>query len=192
MSSESAPFEEERSLFVRHCAGERDAFPKIFELFKKRVWTYILRMNVQPSYREDLFQEVFLKVHAGRNQYQSDRPLAPWIMKITVNTVLDHFKKHEINPTERDPELIQSSIADASQLLSAEQLTFWVNEQIAALPLPQREAIALCCFKDVQQTEGAELLGIPVATLRTNLGRARKALTEALLRREREIEREAS
>ena len=67
-----------------------------------------------------------------------------------------------------------------------------MEKEIAKLPEPQREVICLCGVKDLSQQDVAEILSMPINTVKTNLSRARASLAKALARRNAIIRREVS
>jgi RNA polymerase sigma-70 factor (ECF subfamily) len=85
---------------------------------------------------------------------------------------------------------VADSVPDGHAILEARETAAWIDGAIRALPLPQREAVVLCCIEQVPQAEAAGILGVPVNTMKTNLRRARLALAQALARRTAKLRRE--
>ncbi len=153
--------------------------------FRARVFGYLTRCGVPIADRDDLFQEVFLRVHRSDAAQREGAP-APWIMAITVNVVRSHFRKVSVRNVvllEASPEEgVASSDTGPERALSAKQTATWLEEAMLRLPLEQREALILCAVDGLEVAEAAEALSIPIDTVKTRLRRARLALVEARTR----------
>ena len=184
----------ERLLLRRHTDGDSEAFPELMALYRSQVFSYIVRCGVHPSHRDDVFQEIFLAVHRNASSYNSSRALEPWLFTITANSVRTYFRRQKVrsiveHDTERADSPTTFSAADESL---AQETARWVEREIAKLPLAQREVLTLCCMRDISQSDVAEILQMPVNTVKTHLSRGRAALAKALARRNLTIHREAA
>ncbi len=169
-----------QSLFLRDGADDRREFVVIAGPI---VYSYFVRLGVAPGDRDDLFQEVLLRVVRSREQYDPTRRLIPWLLTIAVNLSRSHHRK--IREQLLDDELPDrdTDAPDALEALTAKETAEWLESQLHRLPVAQREAVILCCFEDIDQKEAASMLSIPEATLRTHLRRGRVAIAKALTRR---------
>ncbi len=183
---------EEGQILVRHREGDADAFRELVSRYRAPVYAYLVRCGVDPSQRDDLFQDIFLKVHGAAHAYDPAHPLHPWMFTIVANTVRSHFRRARVRKLvqfERAPE--PTTPADyGQQQLEAEEMAGWLSEAIAQLPLPQREVVLLSCLENWVQKDVAEALAIPVNTVKTHLRRARLELAKALVRRQGAFKRE--
>ena len=163
--------------------------------FRARVFGYLTRCGVPFADREDLFQEVFLRVHRSEGQPE-DAPTAPWIMAITVNVVRSHFRKVSVRSVvllDANPDDgVASSDTGPERALSAKQAVAWLEAAMLKLPLEQREALILCAVDGLELADAAEALDVSVDTVKTRLRRARLALVEARARLSVRAEREES
>ncbi len=192
----------DRALLSRHRLGERDAFPQLVHAWRARVYGYLTRCGVPTSDRDDLFQDVFLRVHravpmapsAGDSALGSDEialpesgSIGPWLMTITVNVVRSHFRKvgvRSVVAIEEDAgHDVASSVRGPEAELAARETAQWIELAVLALPLEQREALVLCAIEGMELSEAALALGAPVDTVKTRLRRARLALAEVRARR---------
>ena len=181
-----------RELIARHLRGDSNAFAELIHEFKAPVYSYILRSGVRGGAEDDIFQEVFIKVHGAASSYQSERPLEPWLFTIVANTVRTHFRKQRVRElaNEESRSSPPDDTASVHDLAEAQETISWLEQALQKLPFAQREAILLCGVKQLSQTEVAEILGIPVNTLKTNLKRGRDTLAQALARRTSALKRE--
>lgn len=186
---------DERRLLVRHQQGDAEAFPQLVAQYRRPVYGYLVRCGIESTARDDLFQEVFLKIHAAAASYQPDRPLKPWIFTVVANTVRSHYRKLRVRQlvfldggTSDPPAPTPSGEATAL----AHETAIWMQQALEDLPFTQREVVALCCIESMEQKDVAKVLDMPVATVKTHLHRARAALARKLARRNAQSHREVS
>jgi RNA polymerase sigma-70 factor (ECF subfamily) len=184
-ATESLPAEEgfERQLLVRHCAGDPDAFAELVQRFRAPIFSYLVRCGIEPASRDDLFQEIFIKIHNASCRYRAERPLPPWIFTVAANTTRSHFRKRRVQglvfPGRKssDP---KSESASAQDSLEAQETAAWIEAALARLPRKQREVLSLCGVQGLPQQQVSEILGMPLNTVKTQLRRARIELARGL------------
>lgn len=158
------------------------SFPDLVASHKAPVYGYLARSGVAPADRDDLFQEIFLKVHGALASAPPDA-VAPWLFSIVVNTVRSHFRKARVRSIVKLDGAPDEDVATIEpgpeHALEARRTAAWLDAQIARLPLEQREALLLCAIEGLELKDAAEALGAPVETVKTRLRRARLALAEA-------------
>jgi RNA polymerase sigma-70 factor (ECF subfamily) len=177
---------DEGQLLIRHLEGEPEAFARLVESYRAPVYSYLVRCGVADEDRDDLFQEIFIRIHRAADQYRVDRPLHPWLFTIVANATRNyhrHNRVREIVFTDNPGADRRDSAPDGEQLVGAKQTREWLERQIRKLPLIQREVLILTCIERLPQKQVAEVLEIPVNTLKTHLRRARLVLMEKLARR---------
>jgi RNA polymerase sigma-70 factor (ECF subfamily) len=173
----------ERELLLLHRDGDPAAFPRLLAAYRRPVYSYLIRCGVPESDRDDLFQDVFIKIHAAAGRYDAARPLHPWLFTIVANTVRTYHRKNRVRdlvftaPAESEPRSMQ---ADSEKLAAARQTAAWLEREIEKLPLAQQEVLILTCIENLPQREVAEILGLPVNTVKTHLRRARQGLIRKL------------
>lgn len=169
-------------LLVRHRDGDPDAFQELVQLYRVRIYSYLVRSGIREGDRDDIFQEIFLTVHRQAARYDAALPLAPWLFTIAVNSVRNYFRaparKREA-AAEEAPETPDNSPAP-QEILEGRELAAWLERELRSLPPDQRECMVLCYVKDIDQEEAARLLGMNTNTLKTNLRRARLTLAQKL------------
>ncbi len=178
--------DDDGALLIRHRDGDREAFAELVARYRAPVYSYQYRCGVDAAARDDLFQEIFIKVHRAAASFRPDQPLKPWIFTIAANTVRSHFRGvrvRDIVAVEAEPDRGVDPGPDAQHLSEARETAVWLERMIQNLPLAQREAISLCCLEEMPQEQAAAALGLPVNTVKTHLRRARLTLAQALARR---------
>lgn len=189
----------ERALLERHQRGDGSAFAELVGQHRAQVFGYLVRSGVPASERDDLFQDVFLKVHRASLEAPPRGPLAPWLFTIVVNTVRSHFRKARVrsivaldnDALDGNAEQAQGPASPDAALETSRRVA-WMEAQIARLPLEQREALLLCAVEGMELRDAAEAIGAPVDTVKTRLRRARLALAEARARLQSCEDKEAS
>jgi len=182
---ESLPAEEsyERQLLVSHRDGDPDAFKELVQRFRAPIFSYLVRCGVEAACRDDLFQEIFVKIHNASGRYRAEQPLPPWIFTIAANTVRSHFRKRRVRGLvfpgreSGDPE---SESASAQDSLEAQETAAWIDAALTRLPRKQREVFSLCGVQGLPQQQVSEILGMPLNTVKTQLRRARIELARGL------------
>lgn len=177
---------EERGWLPRHCRGDEAAFPALMGAYRRPVYSYLLRCGVRAADRDDLFQAIFLKIHAGARSYDPGRPLAPWIFTIVVNVVRNHFRDRAADPSHSPSDDVSQELADPQpgpeQIARAREAVARLETALKTLPLAQREVLVMVTILERPQKEVAEALSLPLNTVKTQLRRARLALVKAMAR----------
>lgn len=185
---------ERRNLLVRHREGDPSAFSELVSLFRSQVYSYIVRCGVDEGARDDVFQEVFLKVHCNAQTYLPEKPLEPWFFTIVANTVRTHYRRSRvreiITPGLTDAE--RDSSPDAESHAGAKETLEWLEGAIRRLPFAQREVLTLSSFSNLNQKDIGKILDLPVNTVKTHLSRARASLTKQLTERNDRARKEVS
>jgi RNA polymerase sigma-70 factor (ECF subfamily) len=187
MEIESVPELPEQWL-VAHRDGDSNTFGKLVQRYRRPVFGYLVRCGVPESDRDDLFQDIFIKIHQRADQYDEARPLHPWLFTIVANTVRSYFSKQKLRSFfvwEPAPEDVKDPAPDSEARASAKETAAWLERAIAALPLPQREVLVLATIESLPLKDIASILGMPVNTVKTHVRRARLRLVESYERRTR-------
>lgn len=177
----------EGELLVRHLQGDGDAFTDLVEAWRRPVFSYLVRSGVPAAQRDDLFQEIFLKIHLAADRYDPARPLKPWLFTIVVNATRNWLRDHAAASVASLDGGLDDVLSDAApgprRAASARETLAWLEEAIPSLPTAHREALLLCAVEGMERREAARSLGIPVNTVKTHLRRARLALARRLAER---------
>lgn len=182
------PSEREGELLQRHLRGDRGAFAELVEIYRAPVFSYLVRTGVAAADRDDLFQDVFIKIHRAAASYDSRRPLHPWLFTIVCNTVRNHLRRQKVRRLvfteggEEAPPDPPDPIPDGERRAAARQTVRLLEEEIHRLPLAQREVVVLAVVQKKRLLEVASILGLNVNTVKTHLRRGRLALARALAR----------
>ena len=86
----------DEELMAAYKEGDLSAFQALYKRHKGRIMGYLIKKLKDLDEAEDVFQSVFVKLHAGRFRYKEDIPFLPWIFTITKNTMVDYIRKKGI------------------------------------------------------------------------------------------------
>lgn len=172
---------------VRLRDGDVDAIAKLMQRYQHRLYRYMLRMVRQPSTAEDLFQQTWLRVMERAPSYDPRRSFEGWLFAIAHNLAIDHLRRRQ--PESLDEELpsgdtradmTPSAGVDALEHMLAEERQARVAEAVGELPALSREILTLRFEEEMKLEEIAEVLALPLGTVKTRLHRAMKSLQQAL------------
>lgn len=159
-------------LVVRSQLGERASFAQLVHDWHQPVWNYLRRMLGPAHSADDVSQDVWLAVLRGLPRLRTPDRFVPWLFTIARRAVLNQLRATYAEPIPADvvPDTAAEDPADAA--LDRAVLVRWLS----ALPLPEREVLVLFHLGDLSLDECAEVLGIPVGTVKSRLFRARRAV----------------
>jgi len=185
----------ERNWLPRHRRGDPRAFNELLQTYRTLVFTLLCRYGIEAHSRDDLFQDIFFKVHKAAASYRPSEPLRPWLVSIVLNTVRNFRRdagrrQHLMNrfeiisqPSDAAYEAAQELAPGVDQLIEQQSTLAWLEQRIAGLPERQREVLVLSTIKGLSIKEVAGILQLPENTVKTHLRRARLALAESLASR---------
>ncbi|HSL69186.1 MAG TPA: sigma-70 family RNA polymerase sigma factor [Longimicrobiales bacterium] len=180
----------DQEVVARAREGRETAFRELIGRYERPVFSLIYRLVRDRERAEDLSQETFIKVLNALERYDPTYKFSSWIFKIAHNTALDHLRKKEPETLSIDgsphaetaAEAEASSVAVVSDLQSPEDFTAQrelggILEQAIGLLRPEyRTAIVLCHMEGRAYEEIAEIMGVPLGTVKTYIHRARHEL----------------
>ncbi len=174
---------EELQWLPRHARGDADAFPALMDAYRAPVWNYLARCGVSLQLREDLFQDIFLKIHTSAASYRAAWPLRPWVFTIAANTLRNHVRDRQRHrqffaPDELPDPPDPKPKADESAVIA--ETKAWVDKAIMQLPFSQREVLVLVTLESLPLKEVAAILKVSQNTVKTRLRRARLKLADML------------
>ena len=187
MSLEAEPAEtvvnlDERNWLVRHCRGDGAAFAELMKAYQAPVYGYLVRCGVRPANRDDVFQEIFVKIHLAAASYEPSRALRPWLFTIAANSVRNHLRDEGRRRGAGDADADSRASADhgPQALTEIGETLVWLEQALPRLPFEQREVLLLGAVGGLRLTDIARVLELPLNTVKTLTRRARLNLAKAL------------
>jgi len=170
----------DRELVLQLQDGNLDALGELYDRHQHIVYRTALAIVGDESAAGDLLQDVFLRVNRFAMRIDPDRPIEPWLYRVTTNltyTWLKRRKRWLLRPIEDMAEWLTSSKKNSpSYYLERNEEWQGVYKAVASLALRHRVVIVLHYFNDLSLQEIAEILEIPVGTVKSRLHYGRRAL----------------
>lgn len=164
--------------------GQSRDFDALVHRYEHELYRYLVRYLRDQALAEDVFQNTFLQVHLKRGLYEDGRPVRPWLYSIATHQAVDALRKSGRHPTvSLDQRIASGSESDAGSLvdllvsdesgplaaLQGQERADWVRESVARLPEVLRQTLVLAYHQDLKYREIAEILKIPVGTVKSRL-----------------------
>jgi len=171
--------------------GDRDAFALLVKDHERLVGQIVFRMISNRHDREDLCQEIFIKVYQNLSGFQFQSKLSTWIAKIAYNTCLNYKEKKQV-PLYEDQAAEGETVDDCAswnagpdEWTESRQESVKLCEEIDRLPVIYGTIVSLYHLHQMAYLEISEILNLPVGTVKSYLFRARRMLKELMLARYR-------
>jgi RNA polymerase sigma-70 factor (ECF subfamily) len=157
----------------------REAFERLVPAYRRRVFGLAFSILRDRAAAEDLAQEVFVKLWKALPGYDGRAQLSTWIYAITRNAAVSALRGRRRSLSMSDPAVLAEAeaVGAAPDAAPAEAR---LRRQVDALPDKQRQAVTLYYLDERPVAEVAEMMGLPVNTVKTHLHRARASLARAL------------
>lgn len=196
---ESSPFTDwadEDLLLAYRSRGDRRAFEELVHRYEGELYNYLRHYLGDAEMAEDAFQATFLQVHLKCDQFEPGRRVRPWLYTVATNQAIDAQRRNRRHRTvsldrraggegcdydsgtlgelldgrERDPGDLSESLEDGET----------VRRAVDELPEPLRQVVALVYYQGFKYREAADVLAIPVGTVKSRLHAAMGKLTQEL------------
>jgi RNA polymerase sigma-70 factor, ECF subfamily len=174
--------------------GRAVLFNELVHRYERELYRYLARYLGDPTAAEDVFQNTFLQVHLKRGLFENGRPFRPWLYAIATHQAVDALRKAGRHPTvsldrrvsaaRSESEagnlidlLVSENVGPLVELQESERQQ-WVRDSIAKLPDALRQTLILAYHQDLKYREIAEILKIPVGTVKSRLHAALEKLQQ--------------
>jgi RNA polymerase sigma-70 factor (ECF subfamily) len=185
---------DDRLLVTDALAGRESAFRELLTRYERPVFSLILRMVRDRSLAEDLAQETFIKAFNALGRYNPSYKFSSWIFKIANNLTIDYLRKKKLDtvsidgsPHARSSEelaqtrlVVESTDEDPHELVEHRELGSQIEVAIGELRPEYRTAVLLRHVEGYAYDEIADIMEIPLGTVKTYLHRARHELKSKL------------
>ncbi|HZZ28184.1 MAG TPA: sigma-70 family RNA polymerase sigma factor [Pirellulales bacterium] len=186
---------DEELLMEHRLRGGRRAFELLVQRYERELYSYLRRYLSDATMAEDVFQATFLQLYLKADQFEEGRKVRPWLYTIATNQAIDaqrRNRRHKMvsldrrghhHDTQDDVgsllDLLTSKEPLAVDNLETDERRQWVQQAIAELPEALREAVLLVYYQGMKYREAAEVLDIPVGTVKSRMHAAILKLNEA-------------
>jgi RNA polymerase sigma-70 factor (ECF subfamily) len=153
--------------------GSQAAFEALFDRYREPVWRFFRRRTPDAGIAEELAQDTFVALLEGARRYTGKGMFRSYLFGVAYNVLLADRRRR----TQRSAERLT---ADPAAPPSDPDDVIWLREALAALDESDREILMLRQYEELSYQEIAEVCGVPLNTVRSQLFRARMALKSAL------------
>ncbi|MBN2218289.1 MAG: RNA polymerase sigma factor [Pirellulales bacterium] len=185
---------DEKLLLSYRSGWDGRVFEELVHRYEKELFGYLRHYLGNAEMAEDVFQQTFLQVHLKCDKFEPGRKVRPWLYTIATNQAIDYQRRnrrHRLCSLDRAVRGVggdgSSGLADllgvaacgpADDAEAAEQHEA-LRREVDQLPDLCREVVLLVYFQGLKYREAAEILSVPVGTVKSRLHAALKKLTES-------------
>ena len=180
----------DQEVVARSREGDETAYRELIRRYERPVFSLIFRMVRDREIAEDLSQETFIKVLNAINTYRPEFKFSSWVFKIANNTAIDHLRRRELDtlslegsPHAATPEAMEATalqlgtgVASPLDDVASRELGGEIEAAINRLRPEYRSCILLRHVEGRAYEEIADILGLPLGTVKTYIHRARNEL----------------
>ncbi len=185
-SVSSVPEQDELHLITASKKGDQDAFAQLVQQHQRRVFNLVFRMLQQYEEANEVTQETFLAAWQGLPSFRGDARFSTWLYRIAYNCALKQLEQRKrdkalqvvVQAEQIVASIGQEQCVDAALETHARQAM--VQEQLSQLPAKYRIVLILRHLQEMTYEEMAQILTMPIGTIKTHLFRARNLLKERL------------
>lgn len=170
--------------------GDEGAYKKLVDKYERALYFHILKMVKDREQVEDLVQETFVKAFDNLNTYSTNYAFSTWLYRIATNHTIDYLRKKKLKTLsidkpmktkdgEMEMQLPDESAATDRNIIRKQRQKI-VRQAIEDLPEKYRKVIELRHMEEKSYQEIAEILDLPLGTVKAHIFRARELLYKAL------------
>ncbi len=170
-------------LVLAYKEGQVEAFNLLVSRFRQELYHFLVRFLSDRAAAEDVFQEAFLQVHLSIETFDTDRRFKPWLFTIAANKARDYLRRRSQRsaaqlsaPVGGDSDsqrefldLLQAEISLPGEVTEQAETQELVRDVVTELPDHLREILILAYFHQFPYKDIADMLGIPLGTVKSRL-----------------------
>ena len=181
---ESGAQQTDEQLVVQYrTSGDREVFALLVRRYERELYSYLRRYLGNAEMAEDVFQATFLQVHLKCDRFDENRRFRPWLYTVATNQAIDaqrRNKRHRMVSLDRSisadnvdigalVDLLEGDERDPLENVSQLERGQWVQEALDGLSESMRSVVHLVYYQGMKYREAAEILDIPVGTVKSRL-----------------------
>ena len=178
--------QDDRELVAASKVGNQEAFAQLVQRHQRRVFNLVFRMLQQYEEANEVTQETFLAAWQGLSSFRGDALFSTWLYRIAYNCSLKQLEQRKrdtaLQVAVQAEQSLQHEGSDerAEAEMEAHERQVFVREHLSMLPAKYRIVLVLRHLQEMTYEEMAEILTMPIGTIKTHLFRARNLLKEHL------------
>ena len=170
---------------IRDCLeGRQGAWETLMNTYAKRVFNMAYQFCGSRQEAEDLTQEIFLKLYNSLAKFDVQKNFTAWLLTLTKNYLIDEYRRTKWERTQRDElderVLTQASFSGPEETMVQKETRNLIWQGLNRLSSEMRMAVILRDLQGRSYEEMAEILSLPLGTVKSRVNRARLALAEVL------------
>lgn len=178
--------DDQRALVEKIISGDKQAFREVIEKYQRLVGHIVFRMVSSKYDREDICQEVFIKVYQNLKNFRFDCQLSTWIGRIAYNSCLNFLDKKSLSSLDDLDDghtlaEMQIDTVQTDEVIEQKQLSYLLRQKIERLPVIYRTVVTLYHLDQMNYAEIAAITALPEGTIKSHLFRGRQILKNQLL-----------
>ena len=171
----------DESLLAAHLRGDPRAFGELVGRHERRIYGLCLRILGNREDAEDAAQEAFLSALRRASSFRQAAAFSTWLYRIAVNAATDQAQRRgRARVTQLGPDDAGMAVAPGSELGEVVASAVAVQTALTRIPEEFRVAVVLCDLYRVPYADAAQILEVPVGTVKSRVFRGRVALAERL------------
>ena len=186
---------DEELLLTYREQGDRRAFEELVHRYERELYSYLRRYLGDAEMAEDAFQQTFLQVHLKCSQFDADRKVRPWLYTVATNQAIDaqrRNRRHRMVSLDRRigssaennggtlVEMLVHAEPGPAELFESSENRETIRQVLDQLPQALQQVVNLVYYQGLKYHEAADVLGIPVGTVKSRLHAAIQKLNELL------------
>jgi RNA polymerase sigma-70 factor (ECF subfamily) len=190
------PRTDEQLLLGYRADGDRSAFGELVHRYERELFNYLRHYLGDEQAAEDVFQQTFLQIHLKCDTFDPDRKVRPWLYTVATHQAIDlqrRNRRHRMPSLDRRGgqgadgtqaagliDVLQGDGADPAERADLRERREVVREAVDELPEPVRQVILLVYFQGLKYREAAEVLDVPIGTVKSRVHAAIQKLSQSL------------
>ena len=173
----------DESLLAAYRDGDRQSFATLLNRYQRELYHFLVRFLGNRAAAEDVFQETFLQVHQSADAFDLQRRFKPWLFTIAANKARDLIRsqaRRPANPLQASIsngdddggefiDLMQATVELPEEPMARQEMQQKVQHVVAGMPEHLREILILSYFNTFPYRQIADILGIPLGTVKSRL-----------------------
>ncbi len=184
----------DEELLERFRNGAKEAFELLVRRYERELYGYLRRYLGDANLAEDVFQNTFLQLYTKVGTYELGRPVRPWLYTIATHQAIDALRRagrHQAVSLDQQRDdtkngdiqnliaMLESQGPSPIHNIQEQERQQWVRDTVNKLPDFLRQVVILNYYQGLKYREIAEILDIPVGTVKSRLHSAMAKLSES-------------
>jgi RNA polymerase sigma-70 factor (ECF subfamily) len=174
----------DEELLSQFCLGQTDSFGALVRRYERELYGYLVRYLGDRDLADDVFQNTFLQLYTKAGTYESGRPVRPWLYTIATHQAIDAMRRNgrrqvlsldQARDEQPDGEvkslleMIESRSPGPADNVQGKEQQEQVRNSVDRLPEFLRQVVVLAYYQGLKYREIADILEIPVGTVKSRL-----------------------